>query len=122
MRFSAVRGVGVWFKLWYNSSMQSASLAPLRKTLFWDADIEKLDAEQDAQFVIGRVLDFGNLAEWKHIQGLYGRKRIADAARRHVFSEPRSASFWARVLSLPVSEVKCTRKPSLKTPSAFLRR
>lgn len=95
---------------------------PQRRSLFWDVDIEQLNEEKNASFIIGRILDFGNLKEWKYIKNRYGEKRIIEAAKKHVFSDPRSAAFWARILSLPADQVTCTRNPSLKTPNAFLRR
>jgi len=94
----------------------------LRQTLFWDVNPENLDFEKNAQFIIGRVLDFGTLDEWKKIRGIYGLEKIREAARRHIFSDFRSIAFWAIILHLPVQKLKCTRNPSLKVPNAFLMR
>lgn len=94
----------------------------LKKTLFWDVDTEKLDLEKNAQFIIGRVLDFGDLDEWKAIKEFYGLKKIREAARKHVFSDFRSPNFWALILKIPINDLKCTRNPSLNLPNAFLRR
>ena len=105
--------------LWYNVRMDVKSLSNLRNSLFWDVNPEKLDAEKNAQFIIGRVLDFGNLKEWKQIKRIYGESRIAGIAKDHVFSDPRSANFWALILSIPANQMKCERNPSLKIPNAF---
>ncbi len=94
----------------------------MRRTLFWDVNVEKLDFEKNARFIIGRVLDFGNLDEWKKIRDFYGLARIKKEAKRHVFSDRRSANFWALILNIPLNELKCTKRPSLKTPKAFLKR
>lgn len=94
-------------------------LSNFRDSLFWDANPKRLDMEKDNQFIIGRVLDIGNLKEWQLIKRLYGKKRVAKIARDHVFTDPRSANFWALILSIPVSQMKCTRKPLLKIPNAF---
>ena len=94
----------------------------MRKSLFWDTDTPKLDIKQDADFIIGRVLDFGNLEEWKAVRDFYGIERIKKAAKRHIFFSPRDANFWAFALKIPLKNLKCTRKQSLKTPKAFLRR
>jgi len=93
-----------------------------RANLFWDVNPQKLNYERDAEFIIGRVLDFGNLEEWKAIKNFYGLSKIREAARKHVFSDIRSANFWAMALGIPSKNLKCTRNPSLKTPRAFLRR
>ena len=93
----------------------------LRPTLFWDVNTDNLDPEKNAQFIIGRVLDFGNLKEWQTIRDYYGWSEIKKTAKNHVFSSRRSANFWSIILKIPLKELKCTRRPSLQTPKAFLR-
>ncbi len=102
--------------------MKSKSIDNLRKTLFWDVDPDKLDLEKNAQFIIGRVLDFGGIEDWKAIKNFYGLKKIKEAALGHVFSDRRSPNFWSIILKIPLKDLKCTRNPSLKIPCAFLRR
>jgi hypothetical protein len=95
-------------------------LANFRDSLFWDTNPNLLSAEKDAQFIIGRVLDFGNLKEWRLTERLYGKEKIIKVAIDHIFTDPRSANFWALVLSIPANKIKCTRNPSLKIPNTFL--
>jgi len=95
-------------------------LKNLRKSLFWDVDFKKLNSQKDAQFIIGRILDLGNLQEWKTIEKFYGLKKIKEVAQNHNFSDKRSANLWAMVLGIPLNNLKCTKKFSTKTPSAFL--
>lgn len=91
----------------------------LRPTLFWDVNPEKLGLKESSRFVIGRVLDFGNLKEWRAIKDFYGLPKIKKVAESHVFFDSRSANFWSMVLNIPFKKLRCTRKPSLKTPKAF---
>jgi len=97
-------------------------LKSLRKTLFWEVDPETLDEERDAEFIIGRVLDFGDLEDWRAVRDLYGYSKIKGVAKKHVFSERKSANFWSLILKVPPEEIKCTRNRLLKTPKAFLKR
>lgn len=92
---------------------------PLRPTLFWEMNPKKLDYQKDAEFIISRVLDFGNLKEWKAIKDFYGLPKIKKMAQRHVFSDPRSANFWAIIFGIPFKNLRCTKKSSLKIPRAF---
>jgi hypothetical protein len=94
----------------------------LRPTLFWDVSLEKFNTEKSDQFIIGRVLDLGNLKEWKTIKDFYGLAKIKKAAQKHIFYDPRSANFWSIVLNIPLKKLKCTKRLSLKTPKAFLMR
>lgn len=93
-----------------------------RRSLFWDVDPEEIDFKEDAQFVIGRVLDLGNMEEWLAARELYGLEKIKEAAQAHVFSDRRSLNFWAIILGLPLEKMSCSRNHSLQTPNAFLNR
>lgn len=90
-----------------------------RPSLFWDVEIQKLDYGEKSEFIIGRVLDFGNLEEWKMILDFYGLSKIKAVAREHIFSDIRSANFWSLILIIPFKNLRCTRNPSLKIPKAF---
>ena len=92
----------------------------MRPTLFWDVSPGKLGIEENAQFIVGRVLDFGNLKEWKAVKDFYGLSKIRKVAEKHIFFDPRSANFWSIILNIPLKRLRCTRKPSLKTPKTFL--
>jgi hypothetical protein len=91
----------------------------LRPVLFWETDFKKLDKQENADFIIGRVLDFGNLKEWRAVEKFYGLDKIKKAVKNHIFSDIRSANFWSMILNIPLNNLKCTRNPSLKTPRAF---
>jgi len=92
-----------------------------RKSLFWDVDFKKLDYVKDAGFIVGRVLDSGNLKEWRRVRDFYGLSEIKKMARKHIFSDERNVNFWTMAFNFPKQYLLCTRKPSLKTPKAFLK-
>ncbi len=91
----------------------------LRQSLFWETNPGKLDKKKDAEFIIGRILDFGNLKEWKSIKDFYGLARIKKAAKKHIFSDPRSAKFWAMIIGIQAKNLQCRKMFSLKKPRAF---
>lgn len=55
-----------------------ANTFQLPAILFWDIDPSKLDYEAKARFVIGRVIMYGTLADWKAILDHYGPDRVRD--------------------------------------------
>jgi len=93
-----------------------------RRSLFWDVNSTKLDVEKNAEFIIGRVLDFGDLDEWKAIKKIYGLERIRKVALEHSFESQRNVNFWELILKLPPKSLSCTRKRLPQIPSAFLSR
>ncbi len=108
--------------IWYIINNMNKFISKLRDTLFWDVNSGKLNPEKDALFIIGRVLDYGNLQEWKVIKNFYGVEKIKNIIPKHIFSDIRSLNFWSIILDIPKEELKCTKNPSLKTPNAFLKR
>lgn len=52
----------------------------LRKSLFWDTDVEHMDWEKKHKAVIRRVLERGSAQELKEISRFYGPKKVAAVA------------------------------------------
>jgi len=48
----------------------------LRKALFWDTDMNKIDWQKQSKAVIQRVFERGNDKEKKEITGFYGEKKV----------------------------------------------
>jgi len=46
-------------------------LSFLKKTLFWDVDLEALSIEKDWFFIIERVLEFGDIQDLKCLVGCH---------------------------------------------------
>ncbi|WP_134091898.1 plasmid maintenance system antidote protein [Olivibacter sp. XZL3] len=57
-------------------------LNKLRKGLFWDTDINKLDSEKHATAIIRRIFERGNGDEKKYITEYYGAERVAEVVRQ----------------------------------------
>ncbi len=53
----------------------------LRKSLFWDTAIEKIDWEQHYKAIINRVMERGNEAERNEITRFYGKAKIEAALK-----------------------------------------
>lgn len=74
---------------------------------FWDVDVNKIDFETDYQYVINRLLDKGDLSAASWTLHKYSREKIVETLKtRHDFS-PKSGTFWANYLNIPISEVAC---------------
>ncbi|TWI94207.1 plasmid maintenance system antidote protein VapI [Mucilaginibacter frigoritolerans] len=61
-----------------NNSKDRPDLSIIRKTLFWDTDITKIDWEKQSKAVIQRVFERGNDDEKKEILGFYGEDKIKE--------------------------------------------
>ena len=57
---------------------RTPDLSVLRKVLFWDTDIAKIDWERQYKSVIKRVFERGNLQEKEEIIRFYGKKQVKE--------------------------------------------
>ena len=55
------------------------NLEILRKALFWDTDVSRIDWERQANAVIERVFERGNEEEREEITRFYGKAKIQSA-------------------------------------------
>jgi len=57
-------------------SNQTPNLTILRKSLFWDTDIDRIDWEKQAKAVIDRVYERGDRDEKEEITRYYGKAKV----------------------------------------------
>jgi hypothetical protein len=80
------------FKIRYNGYMK------FRQTLFWDTNPSKIDAKKNAQYVIERVLDFGNDKEVKWLWSFYNKKLLKNVVEKSRCLRPRTKKLWSIML------------------------
>ncbi len=77
------------------------------ENLFWDVRIESVDMENNAPYVVQRVLEYGKLSDWKLLLSYYGLARIVEIACHLRTLEPRAMSFISTVSETPKSHFRC---------------
>lgn len=70
----------------------------LRQALFWDTNPDKIDTEKNAQYVIERVLDFGNDGEVKWLYHFYDTSLIKDVVTKSRSLMPKTKNLWTLLL------------------------
>ncbi len=90
----------------------------LNKQLFWDVKFKDLDYQKNADFIISRVLSFGDLSDYKIIKEWYGLRKIKNIAKKVNYPNKKSLYFWSLIFDLPI----CTKKLLTKESSAFWQR
>lgn len=84
--------------------------------LFWDVDKDSIDLESNAPYVVRRVLELGQLNDWKLLMSRFGLQRIAQIAQNLRTLEPKALSFISAVSSLPKESFRCfNTRPSTTT-------
>ena len=77
------------------------------KNLFWDINIRDLDLEQHKTYVLGRVLEFGKLSDWRLIRNYYGLEEIKHIGLEMKIMSPQALSFLSLITHTPENQFRC---------------
>ena len=94
----------------------------LNKTLFWDVNPQALDYKKDANFIVERVLNFGDEKDYQTIKKIYGIKKIKEISKGVNYNNKKNINFWGNIFNISPKLFKCTRKFSKKEQNTFLMR
>ena len=84
-------------------------------TLFWDA--ESVDIEQHAEYIIARVLDFGDEKDLKTLRGIYADKKLIGVVRKRKGLLSMTRRFWSVYFNITLPELKNDRgRASTESP------
>ena len=75
--------------------------------LFWDVDKDSIDLIQNASYVIQRVLEYGQIGDWKLLQEYYGLEKIVSISKNLRSLEPRALAFVSTISHTPQEQFRC---------------
>jgi len=84
------------------------------KQYFWDINTEVLDPVKSAYFVIGRLLDKGNVEAASWVLNNYSRDDIERTFMTLRDFSPKTANFWSTYLDIPKDKIICLQEPYLR--------
>lgn len=87
--------------------MQPSFLNSLSKHIFWDVDVNTIDVEKNAVFVLQRVIQYGLLKDWNILKSELGIDQIKKYAVQIPSIDPVSLSFLSNLLQLEKTKFKC---------------
>lgn len=91
-----------------NSLMNSSNLIDqFSKYLFWDADVSKLDLNEYPAYVIQRVLEYGQMQDWKLINKIYGLPKIVEVCKGLRTLDPVCLSFICAISHTNKEDYRC---------------
>lgn len=81
--------------------------------LFWDVIVEDFDSQKSKIWLITRLVQYGNLEDWKKLLDLYGEEQLKKEVVNIRSLDDISISFLAVYFSLNRKDFRCyTQKPS----------
>jgi hypothetical protein len=79
----------------------------LRKELFWEFDVSKMDLERDYRTVIPRVAMRGNVADIRFLLKHYPMEKILDALLNARYLDKLTLSLFSTLLEVPKEQFRC---------------
>lgn len=89
-------------------------IASFSDYLFWDIDKSSLKLEDNASYVVTRVLELGQLQDWNLLVSYYGLDRIVSIAKNLRALDPRALSLISVLSSTPKSSFRCYSQMQLQ--------
>ncbi|MBS1530865.1 MAG: hypothetical protein JSU01_11190 [Bacteroidetes bacterium] len=82
----------------------------LSKQAFWDVDMDKIDYEKRARFVIQKVIDRGSLEDFIALRNFYGDEKIRTEIVNVSWLGDKEIYFCCAVFNLKLTDFKCYLK------------
>ena len=87
--------------------------------LLWDVKIQNLSMVKDADFIIERVLEYGDQQEFSWLEANFEREQIINKLISSVNLSAKSANFYAFIYQIPKNQVVALQKNYLNKQSRF---
>ncbi|MDO8570255.1 MAG: hypothetical protein Q7R97_01570 [Candidatus Daviesbacteria bacterium] len=81
---------------------------------FWDVKFNEIDPEENAQYVIARILQKGDEKAINWLFKNYSKELIKEVVVVRRGFSPKTANFWASLLKIDKRKVVCLQKPYLQ--------
>ena len=82
-------------------------LAKFSSNLFWDADPSGISLEANSRYIIQRVLEHGQMNDWRLINQYYGLTRIVEECKQMRTLDPVCLSFIATISHTSEEDYRC---------------
>lgn len=69
-----------------------------RQSLFWDTNPKNIDVKKNAQYIIERILDFGNDKEVKWLYHFYDKSLLKNIVVKSRSLTPETKNLWTMLL------------------------
>ncbi|KKU03137.1 MAG: hypothetical protein UX06_C0045G0003 [Candidatus Giovannonibacteria bacterium GW2011_GWA2_45_21] len=80
------------------------------KPYFWEADTKKLDPKKYPEYVISRVLEYGDKKSAGWMIKTFDRNVIRKVIINSHGLSPRSANFWGALFDVSKNKILCLKK------------
>lgn len=82
------------------------------KKYFWDTDFSQLNKDSYSQFIIGRILEYGDKKAVEWLFKYFKKSELKEALEKKRNISPLSANYWGLILNIHRDKILCLRKQS----------
>lgn len=94
------------------------TLDPNLKRFFWDIDFDTLDFEKNKEYIVARILEYGDIEAIVWLFATYSKEAIKKVLiNQHDFSV-KTANFWSQILGVDKENIQCLKKSYQKMQKA----
>ena len=79
------------------------------ENLFWDTDVTTLDLNKFPAYIIQRVLEYGEMQDWRLNNKIYGLPRIVEVCKGLRTLDPVCLSFICAISHTKKEDYRCYR-------------
>lgn len=91
----------------------NASKPILSKQAFWDVDMDKIDYQKNARFVVEKVIERGKHDDFIALLKFYGFERVKTLALNALWLSDISINFCCTLFKVKPTDFKCYEKKLL---------
>ncbi len=84
------------------------------KRYFWDVKFEILNIETQPEFILERLLEYGDKKAVKWVKKNFTKDEVANILFHFRGLSPKSANYWAVVFDINKEKILCLQKPYLE--------
>jgi hypothetical protein len=85
----------------------------------WDVPLKNISISKNSNFIIERVLEYGDIEAFVWINSNYKKENIISVLRESKKISPKSGSFFALYYGINKEELECIRKPFTQKQNRF---
>lgn len=89
------------------------------KSLLWDSKIEDISLTNNAQYIIERVLEYGDLSEDKWMIETFSKDAIIKTITESKRLSAKTANYYAHIYNINPVQIECLRNPYTQKQNRF---
>lgn len=82
----------------------------INKQLFWDVDFAQLEYKKNADFIISRILEYGDEKDVAWLFSHFKKNQIKQTLLKKRGISCKSANYWALILGVSIDRILCLNK------------